>query len=99
MSQRITDDERAEVIRLYVEGLSTHKVAAEVGRAQSAVWRILDTAGVPRRRQGWPKDARTHHRDVPPVSSGTRQPRRAGPWHSLPAYAGLAVTGAGGDAT
>ncbi len=59
----ITAVERAEVVRLYtVERLSTYTIAARVGRAQSAVWRILVDAEVPRRAPGWPKDAATLRR-------------------------------------
>ena len=60
----ITDAERAEIIRLRVEDeLSTHKIAERVVRAQSAVWRVLDAAGIPRQAPGWPKDAASRRRD------------------------------------
>jgi hypothetical protein len=58
----IAGDEVAEVVRLYTtEGLSTYRVAERIGRTQSVVWKILVTAGIPRRPAGWPKDAARRH--------------------------------------
>lgn len=43
---RITDDERAEILRLAREGLARNEVARQVGRDPSVVTRICNAAGV-----------------------------------------------------
>jgi hypothetical protein len=47
----LTDEQRAEVVRLYGEGLSTRAVAAQVKTGAKVVWRILKMEGAVLRPQ------------------------------------------------
>jgi DNA-directed RNA polymerase specialized sigma24 family protein len=54
MSQRLTDDERAQAIALYGTGLTLTQVGDRIGRSTYAVRCILVDAGVPRRSANLP---------------------------------------------
>lgn len=49
---RVTEDERADMIRLYKGGMSTTGIAEICDRPPSTVWRVLRSAGVTLRSRG-----------------------------------------------
>lgn len=53
--QKLTEEERAEIIRKYQDGENTRDIADQYGISHGTVDNILNRAGVPRKRGGRPK--------------------------------------------
>ena len=57
--QKLTEEERAEIIRKYQDGENTRDIADQYGISHGTVDNILNRAGVPRKRGGRPKKMKT----------------------------------------
>lgn len=75
MAKRLTEEQKERIVQLYMDGLSLHKICAEVGCGYTTINRVTGAMGVPR-RQGRYADM-VRKRKLPAFNRFTDSQKRA----------------------